>query len=321
MPYTRPTLTARRFISIGLTSAALTACATLGPVAPPEPPPNTDIYIADLSTNGENLWIGILHPVATTQAYENQPHFSPDGRSLVYAAAGPSGKTDIWARTLTSGETQALTNTPTVSEYSPRLSADRQQLTYIQENEAGDVTELHAQTPGQNNAAPVVALKPLGYYAFLRGRQDVLTFLRGEPASLVHVSPENGESRELASNIGRALYAAPDAQSAYFTVATEDENFVLKNYDAASAETRSLFALPEGVQDYAVFAIPGTDLTGFFAGSGTDLMFRIDHPDSEWVTVADFSDAPFTDISRIAVNATATRVAFVTETKPETASK
>lgn len=308
---------ARSALLICLFSSALAACTHIEAPVPAGAIPNTDIFIADMSTTGENLWIGQLHPAAISEGYENQPYFTSDGLMLIYTGAGASGKTDIWARTLSTGTAHRLTQTPTKSEYSPRLKSDGATLSFIQEDETGEITELYEQTLGENNASAAVTLKPLGYYAHLRGGKDILTFLRSDPPTLVHIDPVQNETRQIASNIGRALYAAPDGQSAYYTIETSDDNFNIHQYDAESGESRLLFALPDGVQDYAVFAIPGTDLTGFFAASGTSLLFRIDHPESDWVPIADFSDAPFTDISRISVNDTATRIALVTETKSD----
>ncbi len=305
-----------------LVGLSLAAC-TFSPAAePPEGPPNTDIYIADMSTIGQSISIGQPNPVAAQPGYENQPAFTADGRTLLYTAAGPSGKTDLWARNLTSGEKRSLTQTPGKSEYSPRLASDGVTLSFIQEDPSGEVTTLEALTLGRSNAAPLIALKPLGYYAYLNNGEEVLTFFRSEPATLVHVDIKSGETREIASNIGRALYAAPNGTSAYFTISTSEDNFELHQYDAATGETRHLFALPEGAQDYTAFVIPDTPFTTFLAASGTDIFFRVDHPENhKWVKVADLSDAPFTDITRMAVNKTATRIAFVTERRQSEADE
>ena len=297
-----------------LACVMLASCAMLRSPPPPEGPPDTDIFLGDISTIGESLWVGKMHPIAVDDGYENQPAFTEDGRALIYAAAGPGGKTDVWIRTLSNGETRQLTQTAEKSEYSPRLSPDQSTLSYIQEDEAGEITVLNALSLETGEVTQSVDLKPLGYYAALRDGQDVLVFLRGETASLVHIDPASGNSRQIAANIGRALYAAPDGNTAFYSVMTDDNNFDLHEYDAATGLTRRLFALPEGVQDYAAFNIAGTELTAFLAGSQTDIVFRLDHPESsQWVKVAEFSDAQFTNISRIVVNRTATRIALVAE--------
>ena len=312
-------MTPIRFIFASIVASfGTSACALFSSAQPSAGPPNTDIYIADLSTIGERLWIGELHPVATTARYENQPFFTNDGQSLIYTAAGTSGKTDLWQRTLTSGETRQLTRSPNMSEYSPRISSDGATLTFIQEDETGEITELYSQATSGGSGTPVLALKPLGYYAFFVNDPRVITFLRADTPSLVLTDPDTGETQTIASNIGRALYAADDGNSAYFTTATTDENFEVQQYNVQTGETRAVFPLPVGVQDYAAFVIPGTTLTAFFAASGTNLQFRLDHPEStEWITIADLSGPEFTDITRIAVNKTATRIALVTETKAD----
>lgn len=312
-----------------LALSLLTACAIVpSGTAAVDGPPNTDIYLAELSMIDNDIWLGTPQPLAVGAGYDNQPAFLPGGNSVFYTSAGPSGKTDLWQRDLVTGRSTQITNTPERSEYSPRLAPDAQAITFIQENPAGDVTEVYSQalpragtTLAQAaSAVPVIALKPLGYYAYIDQGRAVLTFLRDEPASLQRVDTATGEVRQIASNIGRALYAPAGRQAAFFTVARQTEagteTFQVNRYDNAAGQTTPLFDLKTGVQDYAVFLMPDQLRYGFFCAQETRLYFRTDRPDDDWRQVADLYQNGFTDITRLAVNDSATRIALVTQTKP-----
>ena len=297
------------------------ACASL-PFSgqPADGPPDTDIYLADLSMIDGKIWIGTPQPLATSNGYDNQPAFLPGGNALLYTSAGPSGKTDLWQRDLVSGTVTQITDTPDRSEYSPRLTPDAQSISFIQEDPTGQITEVYTQpftaSGTLGSARAYIALKPLGYYALLDQGDTVLTFLRDEPASLQRVETTTGQTRQIASDIGRALYTPNNAQTAFFTTANEDGSFLVNRYEDETGKVTALFTLPGTVQDYAVFALPnGTD-HGFFAAEETQLYFRTDAEGQAWQQVKDFFESSFSDISRLAVNKTATRIALVTQTRP-----
>jgi len=269
---------------------------------------------------GGKVWIGTPQPLAISKGYDNQPAFLPSGKALLYTSAGPSGKTDLWQRNLLSGAVTQITNTPDRSEYSPRLTPDGQAFSFIQEDPSGQITEVYTQPLSSNGelgtASPYIALKPLGYYALLDQGETVLTFLRDEPASLQRVDTATGQTRQIASNIGRALYTPNNAQTAFFTTAKENGSFLVNRYEDETGKVTPLFALPGTVQDYAVFALPGGAGHGFFAAEETRLYFRTDDPADAWRQIEDFYESGFTDISRLAVNKAATRLALVTQTTP-----
>ena len=231
---------------------------------------------------------------------------------MLYTSAGRSGKTDLWRKDLTTGKSVQITDTPDRSEYSPRLTPDGKAISFIQEPPTGDVTELYARAIDNSTEGPLIALKPLGYYALLDGGQTVLTFLRDEPPTLQRVDRATGAVTQIASNIGRALYAGPDHQSAFFTIAREDGTYQLHHYDNAAGETTPLFALKDSAQDYAVFKIPSDQKLGFICAVGGALFFRTDNPNDSWRQMADLSPSGVKEITRLSVSTSAKRLVLVT---------
>ena len=70
-----------------LTMAALLAQAGASPALPPaQPAPSTDIYVASIAAKGDVLTIGTPENISKSPGYDNQPFFTPDGRSLLFTS-------------------------------------------------------------------------------------------------------------------------------------------------------------------------------------------------------------------------------------------
>lgn len=287
------------------------------PSIAPTAPPSTDIYVADLDISTGTPIIGSPRPLVTNPGYDNQPSFLPGQDSLLYTSEGRSGKTDLWQTNPYTGETIRHTDTPDRSEYSPRLTPNGNAISFIQENPEGDITEVHMQPLDGGAQAAVISLKPLGYYAFLDQGAEVLVFLRSEPPTLQHVDLASGEVTEVATHIGRALYAPNNSDTAFFTIASAEEpdqaqTFTINRYTPSTGATKPLFDLPETSQDYAVFAMTDSGRYGFLSGAGGRLYFRTDQDANDWEVVADMTDEGLIDLTRLAVNDTLTTIALVT---------
>jgi hypothetical protein len=102
---------------LGVQVPAVLALLTLtpGPTAA-QAPPATDIFVLTLRRAGDSFALGRPENVTARPGYDNQPHFSPDGRRLFYTSVR-DGQADIYAVDLRSRATEAFTSTPE-SEYS-----------------------------------------------------------------------------------------------------------------------------------------------------------------------------------------------------------
>src|SRR5262245_48260502 len=86
------------------------------PAPPPRPAaaaaqPGTDIFILDLSLRGGAVTLGKPVRLTDRAGYDNQPYFSPDGRSLYYTAI-EGGQSDIQHYDFASRKTEAVARTP-----------------------------------------------------------------------------------------------------------------------------------------------------------------------------------------------------------------
>ena len=93
-------------------------------------PPDTDIFLAPLTTSDGSLSVGQAANITRTPGYDNQPAFLADGGALLFTSNRGGKQTDIYRYDLTSKQTTRVTNTPE-SEYSPTITPDRQHKSVV----------------------------------------------------------------------------------------------------------------------------------------------------------------------------------------------
>src|SRR6476659_4671772 len=104
---------------IGLGAAPLAAQA----------PPGTDIYLVRLAERQGKLVAEEVKNVTNRPGYDNQPHFSPDGKTLFFTSVR-DGQSDIYRIDLASGAVTPFTNTPE-SEYSATVMPGGKEIAVI----------------------------------------------------------------------------------------------------------------------------------------------------------------------------------------------
>ena len=293
---------------------SLVACAQEAPTStvPPEAPdlaadtaslPGTDIFLARLSMDGDLPQVEAIRNITNASGYDNQPSFVSGAAAFYYVSEGESGKTDIWQYDIATDTKMVVFESPTVSEYSPQGAPMGYGISYIQENEAGDVTRVHAAPVSGGAGKAVISLAPLGYYAWLQGGMKLGVYMRSEPAALQVVDVATGEVEIIATNIGRSFKASPDGSGLYFTKDAKGEGFEVIYFDLTDNSLTAITTLPDGSQDYAISFTENGTRHGMFAGAGSELsFFDMTDEGAEWRVVADLAADGMTGITRIALS-------------------
>ena len=92
-------------------------------------PPGTDIYVMSFAAGGATATIGKPVNITARAGYDNQPFFSPDGKS-VYYTSNRGAQTDIYRFDLGPGTSTQITRTPE-NEYSPTIMPDGKQFVVV----------------------------------------------------------------------------------------------------------------------------------------------------------------------------------------------
>ena len=275
-------------------------------------PPGTDVFVAPLELSGQRLTIGAPTNLTKRPGYDNQPSFTPDGKSLLYTVVrggGPRGTTqsDILRLDLGSGTSAELIATPE-SEYSATVMPGGSAVAVIRVEL--DSTQRLWAFPLAGGAPRVLLerIKPVGYQAWLDST-TVGVFVLGSPATLQVANLRTGTAKILLSDIGRAVQRVPGRRAISVTHRVSEKDWWIVEVDAETGATKPVVAMPSQ-GDYFVWLADGSLLS---ASGNTFLRYR-PGVDREWQPVGVASGVK--GISRLAVSPTGDRIAFVAEDQP-----
>ncbi len=213
-------------------------------------PPGTDLWVAEIQGDaGAGLRVGeprnlTLRP----EAYDNQPHFTPDGRWVLYTAGDASGRTDIHRLDPASGTREAVTRTPEESEYSPTPLADGG-VAVIRVEADGTQRLWRFGMDGTDPGLLLPDLAPVGYQAWLEGDRVAL-FVLGDPATLQVADRLTGEAEMVFQGIGPSLQRIPGRNAVSFVEVEEGESWI-RELDGETGRHRRLIRTPDGGSHHA----------------------------------------------------------------------
>lgn len=281
----------------------------------PAAPPDTDIYLFDLSWADGVPVLGEQIGVIGSPGYDNQPFFTEDG-GVLYTSAGETGNTDIWRYDLASGTSIQLTDTPGASEYSPKTPPGEGALSYLYQPPGGYAGNAYLADTGNANPRAAHDLAPVGYYAFSEDMRYVATFYLGEDTSgetpftlqLIDRSTTPETVTQLAENPGRTLIRTPGAPVIWVSIGDEDGNHRVHALDLVRGRLQPGIELPAGSEDFTAFTSTG-GLVGFLAIDGDQLVYR-EPVIAYWIAV---SGLDLQGMTRLAISPDRSVLAIVAE--------
>ncbi len=285
--------------------------------------PGTDIRIFALEWADGRPVIGAPAGGVIRPGYDNQPFFTPDGSGLLYTAGDETGETDIWRLDLASGGTAPVTRTPGESEYSPRVPPGEAALSYIYQPPGGYAGNAYLANADNSERYAAEALAPVGYYLFSADMRHVVTFALGETNTLqlIDRTADPEIAVHVGDNPGRSFVRTLYGDGAWVTLERGDGGFAVHRLDFASGTLRDGFDLPGDSQDFARIVGPASGVfafDGFFSSTNGTLFYGEVWADAAtatlspaWSEVADLAALGLSDVTRIAINPGADRIAFV----------
>lgn len=277
----------------------------------PSPPPDTEIFLATLSTGSTTP---IVRPVNITNSpgYDNQPSFTPDGRNLLFTSIRGGTQTDIYRYSIATHEVSRVTSTPE-SEYSPTITPDRDHISVIRVEGDGTQRLWQFTSDGRQPQLILPDVKPVGYHAWADAGTLVL-FVLGQPATLQLADTRTGKAEVLARNVARSIQPVPLRATISFVereqAADGAVRLHIKELDPKTKAITALVDAPAGSREADVAWAPDglllmakdDVLYGWTRGSG-----------GGWRRVADLAALGLTGVSRLAISPAGDRIAFVTQ--------
>ncbi|MFV1987397.1 MAG: hypothetical protein ACC682_08945 [Gemmatimonadota bacterium] len=264
--------------------------------------PDTDIYVGRISGSGATVSFEGWKNVTQRPGYDNQPSFTPDGRTILYTVQS-DGQTDIYRHDLASGANERVTSTAE-SEYSATVMPGGERFSVIRV-EADSTQRLWSFR--MDGSAPALVLDdvaPVGYHAWLDERTLAL-FVLGRPPTLQIADSRTGEAQIRAYDIGRSLHRVPGRHAVSF-LHRDGGMSSIRSLDPHTGAARDLAPPLGGSQDYA-----WTPDGVLVMASGSAIYVFDPLTDSTWRKVADLADAGIEGITRLAVSPDGRHIALV----------
>ena len=268
------------------------------PALAAQAPPGNDIFVMPLTGTGGALKVGAPVNITARAGYDNQPFFSPDGKS-VYYTSNRGTQTDIYRYDFATGTSSQVTRTAE-NEYSPTVMPDGKHFSVIRDS----TQHLWSFTLDGTPVKPLLdSIRPIGYHTWLNA-DTVFVFVLGTPATLRRAELAGGTAAIVASDIGRALLKVPGRHAVSYAQ-RDSAGFQVRVIDPVTGQGATLVRLPEG-NEYFIWLPDGSLLSA----SGNRLL-RWGAGLTEWTEVARFTEPGLQRISRLALSPAGDRLALV----------
>ncbi len=292
--------------------AAVVAIALSGQtpaVAAAQGPAGTDIHLIPIVLRDSTATVGTPLNITGRPGYDNQPSFTPDGRSVLFTSIRADAQSDIYRYDILSRSTARVTSTAE-SEYSATAMPDGRRVSVIRV-EADSTQRLWSfQSDGTDPRIVLRDVKPVGYHAWANDSVLAL-FVLGSPATLQVANVHTGRARTLVGGIGRSIHRIPGSGAISFVHKESDSVWTIRRLDPTTDTMTTLVRTLPRAEDYA-WAPDGSILMA----QGHRLFRWKAKPGStgaavEWVEIAAFPQPDLQRLSRIAVSPRGDWIALV----------
>lgn len=269
---------------------------------------NTDVYLFDLKiVNGDPV---LSNPknISNNEGYDNQPSFLND--NTVLFSANRADQTDILRFNILEGSTTSwISNTPAGSEYSPLKIPEKKAVSAIRLDLDG-LQRLYEYDINTGESKPILKDLKVGYHVWYNDHVIVSSVLVENRMDLVVSNLKDKANYTFQKNVGRSLWKIPNSDLISY-ISKENKTWEIKSLNPISGASKKItntFRKSEDIcwlNDSTIIAGAGKSIIKFDSKSGIG-----------WEPVMYFEQEEINNISRIAINKSGNRLAFVAEESP-----
>ena len=277
-------------------------------LAAQQAPPNTEVFLAPITLNGDKVQVGRAVNITSRPGYDNQPSFTPDGAAVLYTSTREDAQADIYRYDRKSNRITRLTTSAPESEYSATVMPGGKRFSVIRVERDSTQRLWSFDLEGRDPRVVLDSLKPVGYHTWIDAA-TVVTYVLGRPNTLYVVDVKSGSTSLVAHDVGRSLARVPGQRAFTFLQSADSAWWLTLATVPPTGDVTSdrLTRMPQGA-DYVVWTRDGTAITA----SGTKLLTWRKGATS-WTEAADLSSQGVVHITRLALSPDERTLAFVAE--------
>ena len=256
----------------------------------------TDLFLLRIHEADGRIVVDSVVRLTDRDGYDNQPHFTADGRAVLYTSIDAAGQADIHRIDLATMRSTPVTRTAPESEYSatPMPGGDRFSVIRVERDSTQRLWSFRMD--GTDPRVVLEALRPIGYQAWIDATR-VAVFVLGDPATLRIADTATGDAIIVARSIGRSIQPIPGRQAVSFVQRDGPPPGRIMAFDAARGAATMLAEELDG-NEYHAWTPSGL----LVSGRGPALMQRRPGQGESWQEVADLAPHGIRSISRLAVS-------------------
>lgn len=267
----------------------------------------TEVWAGTLDLREGGFAVADLKNISNHRGYDNQPAFLPDGQSLLFTTEAVNlDETGLGVHAVRYDlRTAKATPLPQARGFSPTPTADGR-IMLLREggvwlhDARGKLVRALAQTT------------QAGYFHRLEDERWVL-FMNDKDRRIVLYDPQSHALETMITGAITAPYRVPGERAVTFVVQNEDVR-TLHRLDIDEKRVTTLATIPFPTGGHHVWTPRGT----IFIASGAAIHEWDPRRPFEWPVVHRFDSPDLQGITRIALNASADRIAIVSTARDET---
>ena len=267
---------------------------------------NTDVFLFDLNTNNGVFELSNLKNISNNEGYDNQPSFL-DNNTILYAGTR-NGQTDIAKYNITY-DSKIWINHSDGNEYSPLYITNQNAVSAIRLDKDG--TQFLYRYDLRNGESEILIDDIIiGYHTWYNENLLVSSVLEDDGLSLYVTNFEDRENYKFDDKIGRSLHKIPNNELVSYISKKNDSIWEIKSLNLITGKMKSIIKTLLKVEDMC-WLPNGTILMG-----KNDILYSFNpNKDKDWIEVASLKDYDITNITRLAVNSDATKLALAGESE------
>lgn len=269
----------------------------------------TEVYVYDIveTKNKIDLQNGIN--ISNSKGYDSQPYFFDDKR--VIFAATRNGNTDIALYDLKQNNPSLyyISNTENGGEYSPQRIPNSSNVSAVRLDKDG-LQRFYSYNYKTKISKELIADLKVAYPTWYNANTVIAVSIINDSLELYVVDLKKKTHISVAKNVGRSVHKIPNSNLVSFINKENKDAWLLQSLNPVTKEIKTI--TPIGTSEDITWLPNGT----FLISKNKSIYQFNPEKDKNPRLFYSFSDENINNISRMAINASGTKIAIVAETSP-----